>query len=168
MQNKTPGGILKRKAQITVLGRDLGLMLRPRFPLSAPVQLRPGFFNCDQASCSFINLVVTTSIGVATSLAHLFSRIDVATLVSRHNLVVVSFCCILSHDLNFRLQPPFSCHHFSFESGLPFLVALYVATSVLGCDHISISTASPQVMTFFFRLRPPFWSSALICSEFRL
>ena len=143
-------------------------MLRPGFPLSAPIQLQPGFFSCDQASCSFVDLVVATLIGVATSLAHLFSIIDVATLVSHCNLVVVPFCCILSHDLSFRLQPPFSCHHFSSELGLPFLVALYVATSVLGCDHISISNASPQVMTFFFRLRPPFWFFALICSKFRL
>ena len=165
---KTLGGILKRKAQINVSGRDLGLMSLPVFPLSASVQLRLGFFSYDQASCSFFDLVVVTSIGVATSLAHLFSRIDVATLVSRRNLVVVPFCCILSHDLSFRLQPPFSCHHFSSELGIPFLAALSVVISVLGCDHISISTASPQVVTFLFRLRPPFWSSALICLEFRL
>ena len=84
--------------------------------------------------------------------------------------VVTSFSftsvAILSHDFSFRLQPPFSFHHFSSESGLSFLIALYVATSVFGCDHISVSTALPQVVTFVFRLRPPFWSFALIWSEF--
>ena len=79
---------------------------------------------------------------VATSLAQLFSRIDVATLVSRRNLVVVPFC-------------------YNSESRLQFLAILHVATSVLGCDHISVSIASPQVVTFFL-------SSALLCSEFRL
>ena len=105
---------------------------------------------------------------VETFLAQLFSRIAVATLVSRRNLVSFPFVAILSHDFNFRLQRPFSCHHFSSESGLPFLAALHVATSVLGCNHVSVSTTSPQVVTFFFRLRPPFWSFALICLEFML
>ena len=39
-QNKTPGGILKIKAEITVSCHDLGLMSRPGFSLSALVQLR--------------------------------------------------------------------------------------------------------------------------------
>ena len=40
----------EEKAQITVSCRDLGLMSRPGFPLSTLVQLRPGFFSCDQVS----------------------------------------------------------------------------------------------------------------------
>ena len=122
-------------------------MSRPRvdvatlIPLSALVQLQPGFLQLRL-------LVDVTSIVVATYLAQLFSRVNVATLVSRRNLVVVPFCC-------------------NSESRLQFLAALHVATSVLSCDQISVSTAS-QVVTLFFRLQPTFWSSALICSEFGL
>ena len=65
---------------------------------------------------------------VVTSLAQCFSRVDVATMVSRRDLVVFPFYSILSHDL-------------SSLSGLLFFVALHVATSVLGCDHISVFTA---------------------------
>ena len=54
-QKKTPGGILKRKAQITVSGHDLRLISRPQFPLFVPVQLRLGFFSCDQDSCRFVD-----------------------------------------------------------------------------------------------------------------
>ena len=65
-----------------------------------------------------------------------------------------------------RGRDTFSCHHFIFGSGLPFLAALHVATSVLSCDHIYVSTAFPQVVTFFFRLQPPFLSFALIFLEY--
>ena len=91
--------------------------------------LRPG-------SLQLLGLMVLTSFMVATLLAQCFSRVDVATTVSRHNLVVFPFFYILSHDL-------------SSESELLFLVALHIATSVLSCDHISVSTALVQVMTFF-------------------
>ena len=146
---KDPGRIPRRKIP------DYCLMSRPRvdvatwipFICSSSVatrflQLRPGFL---QLRC----LAVATSIVVATFLAQLFSRVDVVTLVSRRNLVVVPFC-------------------YNSESRLQFFAVLHVATSVLGCDHISVSTASPHILTFFFRLQPPFLSSALICSEFRL
>ena len=109
--------------------------------------------------------MVATSFVVATLLAQCFSRVDVATMVSRCDLFVFPFYCILSHDLSFRLQPPFSCHHFSSESGLLFLVALHVATSFLGCNHIYVSAASTQVVTSFFWLRPRSWSSVFTCSE---
>ena len=69
--------------------------------------------------------MVATSFIVATLLAQCFSRVDVATTVSCHDIVVFLFFRLLSHDL-------------SSESGLLFLIALHVATSVLGCDHISV------------------------------
>ena len=105
--------------------------------------LRPG-------SLQLLGLVVATSFVVATLLVQWFSRVDVATTVSRHDLIVFPFFCILNHDLSFRLRPLFSCHHFSSKSGLLFLVALHIVTSVLGCDHISISTAQVLVCDFLF------------------
>ena len=88
-------------------------------------------------SLQLLGLMVATSFVVATLLAQCFSRVDVTTTVSRRDLVVFPFFCILSHDL-------------SFELGLLFLVTLHIVTSVLSCDHISVSTALLQVVTFFF------------------
>ena len=88
--------------------------------------------------------MVATSIIVATLLAKLFSKIDVATSFLH------PFYCILHHNLSSWLRPCFACHHFSSELGLLFLVALYVATSVLGGDHISISTALTLGRDFLF------------------
>ena len=52
--HKDPGRIPEeKKAQITVSCRNLGLMSRTGFPLSALVQLGPSFFSCDQVSCFF-------------------------------------------------------------------------------------------------------------------
>ena len=99
--------------------------------------------------------MVATSFVVVTLLAQCFSRIDVATTVSRRDLVVFPFFCIPSHDL-------------SSKSGLLFLVALHIATSVLSCDHISVSTALLQVVTSFFWSRPCLWSSAFKGFEFKL
>ena len=48
--HKDPVEFPEEKAQITVSCRDLGLMSRPGFPLSTSVQLKPGFFSCDQVS----------------------------------------------------------------------------------------------------------------------
>ena len=42
----------QKKAQFTVLGRDLGLMSRHGFPLFALVQSQPCYFCCDQVPCS--------------------------------------------------------------------------------------------------------------------
>ena len=99
--------------------------------------------------------MVATSFVVATLLAQCFSRFDVATMVSRRDLVVFPFFRIPSQNL-------------SSESGPLFLVALHVATSVLSCDHISVSTALLQVVTFFFWSRPCLWSSAFTGFEFKL
>ena len=74
---------------------------------------------------------------VVTLLAQCFSRVDVTTMVSRSDLVVFPFYCILSHDL-------------SSLSALLFFVVLHVATSILGCGHISISTAYVLGCDFFF------------------
>ena len=52
--------------------------------------------------------MVATSFVVMTLLAQCFLRVDVATMVSRRNLFVFPFYCFLSHDLSFRLRPPFS------------------------------------------------------------
>ena len=98
--------------------------------------------------------MVATSFVVATLLAQCFTRVDVATTVSGRDIVVFLFFWFLSHDL-------------SSESGLLFLVALHVATSVLGCDHISVSTARLQVMTFFFLSRPCWCSSAFTGFKFK-
>ena len=98
--------------------------------------------------------MVATSFVVTTLLAQCFSRIDVATTVSLCDLVVFPLFWFLSHDL-------------SYESGLLFLVELHVATSVLSCDHISVSTALFQVVTFFFWSRPCLWSSAFTGFEFK-
>ena len=54
--------------------------------------------------------MVATSFMVVTLLAQCFSRVDVATMVSRRDLVVFPFYYILSHDLSFKLRPPFSGH----------------------------------------------------------
>ena len=99
--------------------------------------------------------MVATSFVVVTLLAQCFSRIDVTTTVSIRDLVVFPFFCILSHDL-------------SSKSGLLFLVALHVATSVLSCDHISVSIALLQVVTSFFWSRPCLWSSTFTGFEFKL
>ena len=44
----------------------------------------------------------------------------------------------------------FFCHRFSSELGILFLVAFYVATSVFGLDHISVSTALTLGHDFLF------------------
>ena len=103
-------------------------------------------------SLLLLGLMVVTSFVVATLLAQCFSRVDVATMVSHRDLVVFSFFWFLSHDL-------------SSLSGLLFFVALHVATSILGYDHFSVSTASTEVVTSFFWLRPRSWSSVFTCSE---
>ena len=123
-------------------------MSRPGFPLFSLVQLRPD-------SLQLLGLMVATSFVVATLLAQCFSRIDVATTVSRRDLVVFPFFCILSHDLNSK-------------SGLLFLVVLHVAILVLSCDHIFVSTALLQVVTSFFWSRPCLWSSTFTGFEFKL
>ena len=74
---------------------------------------------------------------VGTSLAQCFSRVDVATMVSHRDLVIFPFYSIMSHDL-------------SSLSGLIFFIALHVATLVLGCDHISASTAYFLGCNFLF------------------
>ena len=79
-------------------------------------------------------------------------------------------CCLsfsqkLMSRLGFTSLPRFSCHHFSYELGLLFFVALHVATSVLGCDHSSVSSALTHFVTSFFWLRPRSWSSVFTCSE---
>ena len=76
-------------------------------------------------SLQLLGLMVMTSFMVATLLAQCSSRVDVATTVSRRDIVVFLFFRLLSHDL-------------SSELGLLFLVALYVTTSVLGCNHILV------------------------------
>ena len=58
-------------------------------------------------------------------------------MISRRDLVVFPFYCIPSHDL-------------SSLSRLLFFVALHIATSVLGCDHISVSTANVLGRDFLF------------------
>ena len=103
-------------------------------------------------SLLLLGLMVATSFVVTTLLAQCFSRVDVATIVSRCDLVVFSFFRFLSHDLKSL-------------SGLLFFVALHIATLVLGCDHFSVSAASTQVVTSFFWLRPRSWSSVFTCSE---
>ena len=55
--------------------------------------------------------MVATSFMVATLLAQCFLRVDVATMVSRRDLVVFPFYYILIHDLSFKLRPPFSGHN---------------------------------------------------------
>ena len=57
---------------------------------------------------------------------------------------------ILDRNLSFWLRLCFCCHRLSSELGLPFHVALYVATSVLGRDHISFSTALTLGRDFLF------------------
>ena len=82
--------------------------------------------------------MVATSFVVATLLAQCFSRVDVATTVSRRDIVVFLFFWLLTHVL-------------SSESGLFFLIALHVATSVLSRDHNPVPTA---FTSFELRLRP--------------
>ena len=106
-------------------------MLRPRVDVATWISL---VCSCSVAilllllrpdSLQLLGLMVATSFMVATLLARCSSRVDVATMVSRRDIVVFLFFWLLSHDL-------------SSESGLLFLVALHVMTSVLGCDHISV------------------------------
>ena len=70
-------------------------------------------------------LMVATSFVGATLFAQCFLRVDVVTTVSCRGIVVFLFFWLLSHDL-------------SSKSGLLFLVALHIATSVLGCNHIYV------------------------------
>ena len=69
--------------------------------------------------------MVMISFMVATLLAQCSSSVDVTTTVLRRDIVDFLFFWLLSHNL-------------SSESGLLFLVALHVATSVFGCNHISV------------------------------
>ena len=76
-------------------------------------------------SLQLLGLMVATSFVVATLFAQCFFRVDVTTTVSCRDILVFLFFWLLSHDL-------------SSESRLLFLVALHSATSVLGCNHISV------------------------------
>ena len=106
-------------------------MSRPRVDVATWISL---VFSCSVAtlllllqpdSLQLLGLMVATSFMVATLLAQCSSRVDVATMVSRRDIVVFLFFWLMSHDL-------------SSELGLLFLVALYITTSVLGCDHIYV------------------------------
>ena len=76
-------------------------------------------------SLQLLGIMVATSFVVATLFAQCFFRVNVVTTVSCRDIVVFLFFWLLSHDL-------------SSKSRLLFLVALHVATSVLGCNHISV------------------------------
>ena len=51
-------------------------------------------------SLQLLGLMVATSFMVATLLALCFSKVDVATTVSRRDFVVFLFFCFMSHDLS--------------------------------------------------------------------
>ena len=57
------------------------------------LMLRPDFMQ-------LLELMVATSFMVATLLAQCFSKVDVATTISRRDFVVFLFFCVLSHNLS--------------------------------------------------------------------
>ena len=123
----------KKKAQLTILCRDLKLISRHEFPLFAPVQSRRCCFFCISDSLQLLGLMVATSFVVATLFARCFSKIDVATTVSCRNIIVLLFSWLLSSDLNFMSRPPF-CLYDDFRSCCDFLF-LVANVLVVFCLH---------------------------------
>ena len=76
-------------------------------------------------SLLLLELMVATSFVVSTLFAQCFSRVYVMATVSCRDIVVFLFFWLLSHDL-------------SPESRFLFIIALHIATSTLGCNHISV------------------------------
>ena len=130
----------QKKAQLTVLCRDLKLMSRHEFPLFAPVQSRPCCFCCNQISCSMLGSMVATSFVVATLFAQCFSRVDVVTTVSCRDIIVFLFFWLLSCDNSLGCDHLSVCmmtlgHNFLFLVAIVLVVfclhmfQFYVATS---------------------------------------
>ena len=117
----------QKKAQLTVLCRDLKLMSQHEFPLIVPVQSQPYCSCCNQIPCIMLGSMVATSFVVPTLFAQCFSRIDVATTVSCRDIIVFLFSCLLSHNLSsesglFSLLRYMSRLHFSVVTLLLFLL----------------------------------------------
>ena len=130
----------QKKAQLTVLCRDLKLMSRHEFPLFAPVQSRPCCFCCNQIPCSMLGSMVATSFVVATLFAQCFSIIDVATMVSCRDIIVFLVSWLLSCDLILGCDHPSVCRMTSCCDFL-FLVAIVLVVFCLHRFHFYVATS---------------------------
>ena len=84
-------------------------------------------------SLQLLGLMVATSFMVATLLAQCFSKVDVATTVSRRDFVVFLFFCVMSQDsfpccaarrdFGFKSRPHFCSYYITSGRDFLFLVA---------------------------------------------